>query len=179
MDQTGAPDKRLPPVQWPFKQDSSSVHVTSNILLDTVHQSLCTMHSPVCISGNVLIHTLYTNLSVQPMHSLTCRYLRQRSHTHSVHQSLCTTHAFTHLLVSQATSSYTLCTPISLYNPCTHSPVGISGNILIHTLYTDLQPSAAILQHVTGTTNNHNQSACVQERVTIVNSVLLYTLCIP
>ena len=87
MDQTGAPDKRLPPVQWPFKQDSSSVHVTSNILLDTVHQSLCTMHSPVCISGNVLIHTLYTNLSVQPMHSLTCWYLGQHPHTHSVHRS--------------------------------------------------------------------------------------------
>ena len=164
-------------------QQSTSLVIT-NILTDTIHQSLWTMHSPVGILGNVLIHTLYTNLSVQHTHllvswatssytlcipislynpcthSLTCWYLRQRSHTHSVYQSLCTTHALTHLLVSRATSSHTLCTPISLYNPCTHSPVGISGNVLIHTLYTNLQPSTAILQHVTGTTNTQPVSMC-------------------
>ena len=83
-------------------------------------------------------HTHPVHRSLCTMHSFTCWYLRQRPHAHSVYQSLCTTHALTHLLVSPAMSSYRLCTPISLHNPCTHSPVGISGNVLIDTLYTNL-----------------------------------------
>ena len=58
-------------------------------------------------------HTHSVHQSLCTMHSFTCWYLRQHPHRHSVHQSLCTTHALTHLLVSRATSSYTLCTPIS------------------------------------------------------------------
>ena len=34
-----------------------------------------------------------------------------------------------------------------------HSPVGVSGNVFIDTLHTNLQPGAAVLQHITATTN--------------------------
>ena len=67
----------------------SPVAISGNILIHTLSTNLsvqCT-HSPVGISGNILIDILYTNLSVQPMHSLTCWYLGQHPHTHSVHQS--------------------------------------------------------------------------------------------